>query len=79
MGVRENRRCFLLQMALPEISAMIDSQIDEREGKRMEVHQICSRNHFSLISFFQLSAKKGHAKQLVSRYFVTAPANLYVI
>ena len=31
-------------MALPEISAMIDSQIDEREGKRMEVHQICSRN-----------------------------------
>ena len=23
---------------------MIDSQIDEREGKRMEVHQICSRN-----------------------------------
>lgn len=44
MGVQENRRYFLLQMALPEISAMIDSQIDEREGKRMEVHQICSRN-----------------------------------
>ena len=44
MGVRENRRYFLLQMALPEISAVIGSQIDECEGKRMEVHQICSRN-----------------------------------
>ena len=44
MGVRENRRYFLLQMALPEISAVIGSQIDECEGKRMEVCKIRPRN-----------------------------------